>query len=158
MDEIFGTPVTNPQTELSADFFGHDDTPKPREEGEYRVRIAAYEYKENPSTGAYGVNWTVVFDDGQEYKYYTYIGRKVNGVLTETEKGFSTRNLIRSALNLSYQELLERAQAGKLQLTDAIGKVVTAVVVHEEYERDGETRVSAKIKTVKSFVTDPTPF
>ncbi len=79
-------------------------------EGDFLAIVTSVEQKLNADTGAYGMNWQLLVNTGLiadgwdreartvALKHYTYIGKLVNGTVSDTSNMFSTAEMMK-ALN-----------------------------------------------------------
>lgn len=158
MTDFGDTPVVNDGFEFNAaEFLDFEDSRPLPPVGQYTLRVTNVETKHNEASGAYGFNWTLTIVggqfDGQDVWYYTYVGRVVDGKLTERENGFSTRNMF-AAIGLTPEHSPGSFdKSGRITdlRTEALSRMLRADLVHEEY--NGQTNARPK----RVYPTEP-PF
>lgn len=141
----------------------------PLEPGEYLATILAVESKvtDKGTHASKGLNWKLVINSDPEavsngwnpdargipYTHYTYIGKIINGSLTDTDKGGPTRDM---ALALGID--------GSFKLSAVKNRLITVVVIHEPSQDDQIAqrqdptheveRWFIRVKKVKSYIVN----
>lgn len=126
----------------------------PLAEGTYLGAITSVKGHLNPETLSYGYKWEVLvngspFEDGWDgegktftVKQYTYVGKMVNGKLTQTNGGFSATNFLAS-LGIS----------GALNTEAVRGKQLIVQIKHRQDQND-DTRYFMEIARTFAYTKD----
>lgn len=122
---------------LEADFFEQDDSYKPQiPEGRWLAKVDSVSMYQKPGSNSVSMKWGVTFIEGpaagKSKDHYTYVGKKVNGRLTEAEGGKTARQFLR-AIGITPELTPEAFENGRMRLKPdtVINRTFYATVTHK---------------------------